>query len=113
AADAEARADVVQPLGSEGLVYLNLSGAAGGTSLAIVLPSERAVREDERGGVRFLPDRLHLISPKNGNPLHWRPRSAPTRMVPAQDGRPGTCGPVSRAGPTPAARVHRRRQGWP
>jgi ABC-type sugar transport system ATPase subunit len=69
-ADVKARVDVVQPLGGEMLVYLNLPGTAEGASLALVLPSERTVKVDEVLGVRFLRDRLHLFDPKEGSRLN-------------------------------------------
>jgi len=69
-ADVEARIDVVQPLGSEILVYLHLPGAAKDESLTLVLPAERAVKVDETLAVRFLRDRLHLFDPKERNRLN-------------------------------------------
>jgi multiple sugar transport system ATP-binding protein len=65
--DATARVDVVQSLGSEMLVYLNLTGSGQNAALTIVVPAEQPIRVDQSLGVRFLRDRLHLFDLNDGH----------------------------------------------
>jgi multiple sugar transport system ATP-binding protein len=65
-ADAVARVDVIQPLGSELLVPLHLSGPTGETPATTMLPPETKIRVDEQVGVRFRRDRLHLFDAGTG-----------------------------------------------
>ncbi|GIW52267.1 MAG: sn-glycerol-3-phosphate import ATP-binding protein UgpC [Gemmatimonadales bacterium] len=69
--DRDLQVEVVEPLGSETIVYLALEGEAGpgeGRPLRLraVLPANRAVSEDQRVGVRFPRDRLHCFSGEDG-----------------------------------------------
>ena len=66
--DVKGRIDVVQPLGSQLLVYLKVPEASD-ASLAVLLPSETAVKVDQTLAVRFRRDRLHLFDPKERNRL--------------------------------------------
>jgi multiple sugar transport system ATP-binding protein len=65
-ADVVARVDVIQPLGSELLVHLHLTGKTGATLATTMLPPEARVGVDERVGVRFRRDRLHFFDAGNG-----------------------------------------------
>jgi ABC-type sugar transport system ATPase subunit len=69
-ADAAGRVDVIQPLGSDMVVHLNLSGGSGATPLTVVLPADLQVGVDDQIGVRFSRDRLHLFEAKEGGRLN-------------------------------------------
>jgi ABC-type sugar transport system ATPase subunit len=69
-ADVKGRIDVVQPLGSQLLVYLQLPDGAGDASLAVLLASEAAVKVDQTLAVRFRRDRLHLFDAHEGTRLN-------------------------------------------
>lgn len=68
-ADARARVDVVELLGSELLVHLRLEGADEFVVRAIV-PESVEVVEDETVGLRFKRDRLHLFEADQGRRLN-------------------------------------------
>jgi multiple sugar transport system ATP-binding protein len=55
--DVDARVDVVEPRGSELLVYLELAGAGG--ELRVIAPPEQLVTPDSTVGVRFDRERWH------------------------------------------------------
>jgi multiple sugar transport system ATP-binding protein len=57
--DLDARVDVVEPRGSELLIYLELGGTAGGGELRVVAPPEQVVTADATVGVRFDRERWH------------------------------------------------------
>ena len=57
-ADLTARVDVIQPLGSEAVVHLELSGAARAVA---VLSAEAPLRVGDHIGVHFPRERLHLF----------------------------------------------------
>jgi multiple sugar transport system ATP-binding protein len=65
-ADVVARVDVIQPLGSELLVNLQLTGKTRATPATTMLPPETRVGVDERVGVRFRRDRLHFFDAGTG-----------------------------------------------
>ncbi len=67
-ADATARVDVVELLGSEELVHLRLAGAKD-LVLRAVFPGDVAIEEDETIGLRFLRDRLHFFDAADGRRL--------------------------------------------
>jgi multiple sugar transport system ATP-binding protein len=69
AGDADARADVVEPRGSELLVYFRLGtdGAAG--ELRVVTPPEQEIAVDTAAGVRLDRDRLHWFDEPTGRRL--------------------------------------------
>ncbi len=68
-ADVTGRVDVIEPLGSELLVHLILAGQLGETRMTIVAPPETPLALDERVGLRFDRDRLHLFGAKEGRRL--------------------------------------------
>ena len=55
--DVDARVDVVEPRGSELLVYLELAKAGG--ELRVIAPPEQVVTPDSTVGVRFDRERWH------------------------------------------------------
>jgi multiple sugar transport system ATP-binding protein len=68
--DAVARVDVIQPLGSEMLIYLRLTGKTGETQAAMMIPSETKVGVDEEVRIRFQRDHLHLFDSGDGRRLN-------------------------------------------
>jgi multiple sugar transport system ATP-binding protein len=71
AADAVCRVDVIQPRGSELLVHLNLAPEAK-AEVTMVAPSETKLQVNDRVGIRFLRDCLHLFDPENEERVHDR-----------------------------------------
>jgi multiple sugar transport system ATP-binding protein len=69
-ADVPALVNVLQPLGSELLLNLNLSGKDAEVSLTMVAPSETRMSAGDRVGVRFRRDRLHFFDAKSGSRLN-------------------------------------------
>jgi multiple sugar transport system ATP-binding protein len=67
--DLEALVDVVEPRGSELLVYLRLGAQADGPELRVVAPPETAVEADRVMGVRFDKERLHWFETEGGKRL--------------------------------------------
>jgi multiple sugar transport system ATP-binding protein len=59
-ADATARVDIVEPIGSALHVHLQLDGAPDAALVAITAPDAGLVADD-RVGVRFRRDRVHLF----------------------------------------------------
>jgi multiple sugar transport system ATP-binding protein len=57
--DADARVDVVEPRGSELLVYLRLGTGGEGPELRVIAPPETQVAAEQVMGVRLDPARLH------------------------------------------------------
>jgi multiple sugar transport system ATP-binding protein len=57
--DVDARVDVVEPRGSELLVYLRLGQQGGGAELRVIAPPETEVEADQVVGVRFDRSKLH------------------------------------------------------
>lgn len=72
--DARARVDVVEPLGSEILMHLDLEGREGAEEFRAAVPPEAAAHVDQRVGLRFRRDRLHLFDRETG-----------TRISPARE----------------------------
>jgi len=66
AGDLEAAVEVVEPLGSELVVYLRLDHELGGSELRAVAPPETTVEPDTVVGVRFDPARLHWFESESG-----------------------------------------------
>ena len=64
--DADAWADVVEPRGSELLVYLRLGAKGDGPELRVVAPPEPAIEEERVVGVRFDRARLHWFEGESG-----------------------------------------------
>src|SRR5262245_2701693 len=64
AAAAAGRGEVGQPLGSELLVHLALTGGEQAPVVAVV-PAEAAVRVEQEVGLRFERDRLHLFDARD------------------------------------------------
>jgi multiple sugar transport system ATP-binding protein len=64
--DREARVDVVEPRGSELLVYLRLGSSGDGPELRVVAPPEPVVEPDRVVGVRFARSRVHWFDPSSG-----------------------------------------------
>ena len=69
AGDAEARVDVVEPRGSELLVYLRLGADGAGGELRVVAPPELEVPVDSIVGVRLNRERLHRFDARTGRRL--------------------------------------------
>jgi multiple sugar transport system ATP-binding protein len=67
--DLDALVDVVEPRGSELLVYLRLGAQADGPELRVVAPPETAVEADRVMGVRFDKERLHWFETEGGKRL--------------------------------------------
>ena len=66
AGDADAWVDVVEPRGSELLVYLRLGAKGDGPELRVVAPPEPAIEEERVVGVRFDRARLHWFDARSG-----------------------------------------------
>jgi multiple sugar transport system ATP-binding protein len=64
--DLEAWVDVVEPLGSELLVYLKLGANRDGPLMRVVAPPEPAIEEERGVGVRFDRARLHWFDGDSG-----------------------------------------------
>jgi multiple sugar transport system ATP-binding protein len=64
--DRDARVDVVEPRGSELLVYLRLGSSGDGPELRVVAPPEPVVEPDRVVGVRFDRSRIHWFDPSSG-----------------------------------------------
>jgi multiple sugar transport system ATP-binding protein len=62
----DALVDVVEPRGSELLVYLRLGPDGSGPELRVVAPPETAVEAEKVVGVRFDPARLHWFDDGSG-----------------------------------------------
>jgi multiple sugar transport system ATP-binding protein len=69
AGDTDARADVVEPRGSELLIYLRLGDDGAGGELRVVAPPERQIAVDAAVGVRLDRDRLHWFDEPTGRRL--------------------------------------------
>jgi multiple sugar transport system ATP-binding protein len=69
AGDADARADVVEPRGSELLIYLRLGDDGAGGELRVVAPPEQPIAVDTAVGVRLDRDRLHWFDEPTGRRL--------------------------------------------
>lgn len=65
-ADASGRVDVIQPLGSDMVVYLKVPGGDREMTLTVVLPTDRPVRVDDTIGIQFCRNRLHLFEAREG-----------------------------------------------
>jgi ABC-type sugar transport system ATPase subunit len=68
-ADAQARVDVIQPLGNEMLLHTELLGQDKGASAVMVVPAELAVQVNDRLGLHFPRERLHLFDTEQGRRL--------------------------------------------
>ena len=66
AGDVDAWVDVVEPRGSELLVYLRMGAKGDGAELRVVAPPEPAIEEERVVGVRFDRARLHWFDGDNG-----------------------------------------------
>jgi len=66
AGDADAWVDVVEPRGSELLVYLRMGAKGDGAELRVVAPPEPAIEEERVVGVRFDRTRLHWFETESG-----------------------------------------------
>ncbi len=64
--DVDAWVDVVEPLGSELLVYLKLGGDSAGAPLRVVAPPEPVIEEEQMVGVVFDRARLHWFEGESG-----------------------------------------------
>jgi multiple sugar transport system ATP-binding protein len=62
----DALVDVVEPRGSELLVYLRLGADGSGPELRVIAPPETAVEAERPVGVRFDPARLHWFDEESG-----------------------------------------------
>jgi multiple sugar transport system ATP-binding protein len=60
-ADLTARVDVIQPLGSEAVVHLEVAEEKGSGQVVAVLPTEAPLAVGDLIGIRFPRDRLHLF----------------------------------------------------
>jgi multiple sugar transport system ATP-binding protein len=66
AGDFDAWVDVVEPRGSELLVYLRLGADHNGPELRVVAPPEPAIEPERVVGVRFDRERLHWFEEESG-----------------------------------------------
>lgn len=64
--DFDARVDVVEPLGSELVVYLRLGADGAGPELRAVTPPDPPIEPETLVGVRFEPTRLHRFESESG-----------------------------------------------
>jgi multiple sugar transport system ATP-binding protein len=62
----DALVDVVEPRGSELLVYLRLGRTGNGPELKVIAPPETVVSAEEVVGVRFEPAKLHWFEEETG-----------------------------------------------
>jgi multiple sugar transport system ATP-binding protein len=69
-ADTTARVDLIEPLGSELLVHLAVPAPDGVLRIVAVAPPETALAVDDRAGLRFSRDRLHLFNAQSGTRLN-------------------------------------------
>ena len=68
--DAVGRVEVVQPLGSDLLVHLTLTGTAAEVPVVVVVLAEAAgIRAEQSVSLRFARDRLHLFDARDGSRL--------------------------------------------
>jgi multiple sugar transport system ATP-binding protein len=67
--DLDAWVDVVEPRGSELLVYLRLGAKGEGAELRVVAPPEPALEAEQVVGVRFDQGRLHWFEKESGKRL--------------------------------------------
>jgi len=58
--------DVVEPRGSELLVYLRLGSGGDGPELRLVAPPEPVIEPDRVVGVKFDRSRVHWFDPSSG-----------------------------------------------
>ena len=65
AGDLDAWVDVVEPRGSELLVYLRLGTSGDGAELRVVAPPEPAIEAEQVVAVRFDQGRLHWFDSEN------------------------------------------------
>jgi multiple sugar transport system ATP-binding protein len=66
AGDLEGWVDVVEPRGSELLIYLRLGVTGGGPELRVVAPPEPAIETEQVVGVKFDQARLHWFEGESG-----------------------------------------------
>jgi ABC-type sugar transport system ATPase subunit len=69
-ADATARIEAVQPLGSETLLHLRLAGKSGGTSVQAMVSARLEAKVDGRVGIRFARQHIHLFDTRDGRRLN-------------------------------------------
>lgn len=64
--DFDAWVDVVEPLGSELVVYLRVGADRAGPELRVVAPPELSIQPGDAVGVRLNPERLHWFDSESG-----------------------------------------------
>ncbi len=64
--DLDALVDVVEPRGSELLVYLRLGGGGGGPEVRVIAPPDLDVAPDRTVGLRLDRERLHVFDTASG-----------------------------------------------
>ncbi|MBI3461572.1 MAG: ABC transporter ATP-binding protein [Planctomycetes bacterium] len=69
-ADAPARIDVIEPLGSQTVLHMSVLGAPDTTQVTMVVAAENNSRIHEQVGIRFRRDRLHLFDPQSSRRLN-------------------------------------------
>jgi ABC-type sugar transport system ATPase subunit len=69
AGDADALVDVVEPRGSELLLYVRLGASGEGPEMRVITPPDLVVAPDQVVGLRFDRSRLHLFDPGTGRRL--------------------------------------------
>ncbi len=69
AGDANARVEVVETLGSALLLHATLEAEDAGPRVVVVAPADQAVAVDERVGLRFDAESLHLFDAESGERL--------------------------------------------
>jgi ABC-type sugar transport system ATPase subunit len=61
--------DVVEPRGSELLLYVRAAGALAGRELRVIAPPDLAVAPEQPIGLRVDPARIHRFDPATGRRL--------------------------------------------
>jgi ABC-type sugar transport system ATPase subunit len=69
-ADAVGRVDVLQPLGSDVIAQFQLSDNSNEMMLTALLPAHLPMKTDDRIGIEFARDRLHVFDVGNGTRIN-------------------------------------------
>lgn len=64
------RVDVIEPLGNELIVHLEIQGGEKGQKLTAAVSSDTTVAVGDQTGLSFRPDRLHLFDEKSGERIN-------------------------------------------
>ena len=64
------RVDVLQPLGSDVIAQIKLTSQLDERLLTDLVPADLQIKTDDRIGVQFNRDRLHVFEAKNGTRMN-------------------------------------------